>query len=115
MPLLHGIRNWLQTIDLMFWPFALKAAAERKNSLNVNLNGSTLESIFYGVPIKYIPVQSVHKLSLVRVMISIVDLKEQEELVHPYGNHARTLEFISNNSRFIQAMWRLSSIYPLDM
>jgi len=45
-PLLHEIRNWQQTIDLMFWPFALKAAAERMNSLNVNLNGSTLEAIF---------------------------------------------------------------------
>jgi hypothetical protein len=85
------------------------------NSLNVNLHGSTLESIFYGVPIKYIPVQSFHKLSLVRVMISIVDFKEQEESDHLYGNHAHTLEFISNTSRFIQAMWRLSSTYPLDM
>jgi hypothetical protein len=37
---------WPQMIDLMFWPFAFKAAAERMNSLNVNLDGSTLESIF---------------------------------------------------------------------
>jgi hypothetical protein len=93
----HKIINWQQTIDLMLWPFAHKAAAERPNSLTVNLHSSTHESIFIVFQSEYIPVTSFHKLSLVRVMI--VDYKEQEELVHLYGNHARTLEFISNTSR----------------
>jgi hypothetical protein len=84
-------------IDLMFSPFAHKAAAERLNNLNVNLHGNTHESIFIVFQIEYIPVKSFHKLSLIRVMI--MDYKEQEESVHLYGNHARTLEFISNTSR----------------
>ena len=60
--LLHGMRMWPQMIDSMFWPFAIKAAAERMNSLNVNLDGTTPESIFYGVPIKNIPVKSFYTL-----------------------------------------------------
>ena len=60
--LLHGMRMWPQMIDSMFWPFAIKAAAERMNSLNVNLDGTTPESIFYGVPIENIPVKSFHTL-----------------------------------------------------
>jgi hypothetical protein len=42
----HKIINWQQTIDLMLWPFAHKATAERLNSLTVNLHSSTHESIF---------------------------------------------------------------------
>ena len=33
--LLHGIRMWTQMIDYMFWPFAMKAVAERLNSLQM--------------------------------------------------------------------------------
>ena len=39
--LLHGIQMWPQMIDSMFWPFAFKAMAERLNSLQINMNGST--------------------------------------------------------------------------
>ena len=31
--LIHGIRMWPQMIDDMFWPFTMKAVAERINSL----------------------------------------------------------------------------------
>ena len=36
--LLNAIRHWPKIIDLMFWPFAMKAAAERHNTLSVNSN-----------------------------------------------------------------------------
>ena len=35
---LHGIRMWPQMIDEMFWPFAIKAFAERHTSLHIDHN-----------------------------------------------------------------------------
>jgi len=43
--LLHGMRIWPQMINSMFWPFCFKAMTERMKSLQVNLDGSTPESI----------------------------------------------------------------------
>ena len=60
--LLHGMRMWPQMIDSMFWPFAFKAMAERINSLQINSDGSTPESILHGVKIEEIPVKSFHTL-----------------------------------------------------
>ena len=57
--LLHGIRMWPQMIDQMFWPFAIKAMAERLNTLHLNTNGQTPESILYNIPIEDIPVKNV--------------------------------------------------------
>ena len=56
--LLHGIRMWPQMIDEMMWPFAMKAVAERLNSLQVNTLGQTPESILHGIDIENIPVKS---------------------------------------------------------
>jgi len=53
---------WPQMIDSMFWPFAFKAMAERMNNLQVNLDGTTPESIMHGVDAKEIPVKSYHTL-----------------------------------------------------
>ncbi len=50
--LLHGMRMWPQTVDQMFWPFAIKAAAERMDSLHSDTDSHTPESKFYGVNIK---------------------------------------------------------------
>jgi hypothetical protein len=50
--LLHGMRMWPQMVDQMFWPFAIKAAAERMNSLHIDTEGHTPESKFYGVNIE---------------------------------------------------------------
>jgi hypothetical protein len=42
--LLHGTRMWPQMVDQMFWPFAIKAAAERMNSLHIDTEVHTPES-----------------------------------------------------------------------
>lgn len=47
--LLHGMRLWPEMISSMFWPFAMKAAAEAHNKLSVDEDGSTPESRLYGV------------------------------------------------------------------
>ena len=49
-------------IDQMFWPFAVKATAERMNSITIDINGETPESKFYGVPLETIPVKSFHTM-----------------------------------------------------
>ncbi len=43
---------WPQMDDQMFWPFAIKAAAERMNSLHIDTEGQTPESKIYGVNIE---------------------------------------------------------------
>jgi hypothetical protein len=58
--LLHGMRMWPQMVDQMSWPFAIKAAAERINSLHIDTEGHTPESKFYGVNIENIPVKTFH-------------------------------------------------------
>jgi hypothetical protein len=60
--LLHGMRMWPQMVDQMFWPFAIKAAAERMNSLDIDTDGHTPESKFYGVNIENIPVKIFHTI-----------------------------------------------------
>ena len=39
--LLHGMRMWPAMITTMFWPFALKAMAERLNSLHASIKIKT--------------------------------------------------------------------------
>ncbi|KAL7463024.1 hypothetical protein ACHAXS_005996 [Conticribra weissflogii] len=41
--LLHARRHWPEYISTMLWPLALKAAQDRLNQLNVNLDGKTPE------------------------------------------------------------------------
>ncbi len=60
--LLHGMRMWPQMVDQMVWPFAIKAAAERMNSLHIDTDGHTPESKFYGVNIENIPVKTSHTM-----------------------------------------------------
>ncbi len=60
--LLHGMRMWPQMVDQMFWPFALKAAAERINSLHIDIDSHTPESKFYGVKIENILVKTFHTM-----------------------------------------------------
>ncbi len=49
-------------IDQMFLSFAIKAAAERINSLHIDTEGNTPESKFYGINIENIPVKSYHTM-----------------------------------------------------
>ena len=60
--LLHGRRMWANMIDEMFWTFAIKAIAERLNSLQVDSTAQMPESILHGVKIEDIPVKYYHTL-----------------------------------------------------
>lgn len=51
-----------QMFDTMFWPFALKAQAERMNLLHLDRDDKTAESILHGVPLEDIPVKNFHPL-----------------------------------------------------
>ena len=46
----------------MFWTFAMKAAAERHNSLSVNAKNQNPSSVFYNVDLEAIPVKTFHTL-----------------------------------------------------
>ncbi len=46
----------------MFWPFIIKAMAERLNSLHMDDKGNTPESIMFGVNLDLIPVKNFHIL-----------------------------------------------------
>ena len=48
--LLHAQQHWPEYISTMQWPFALLAAADRMNNLNVNLKGQTPEMNFSSAP-----------------------------------------------------------------
>ena len=47
--LVHAQSHWPEYISTMFWPFALKAAQDRLNQLNVGLDGKTPDMKFSGV------------------------------------------------------------------
>jgi hypothetical protein len=46
----------------MFWPFAIKAATEKINSLHIDTEGHTPDSKIYGVNIENIPVKTFHTM-----------------------------------------------------
>jgi hypothetical protein len=50
--LLHSMRHWPQMVDTMFWPFAIKAMAERMNSLHVDNEGNLSALSMYGVDLE---------------------------------------------------------------
>lgn len=60
--LLQGMRMWPEMISTYFWPFAVKAAAERHNKLHVDKDGNTPESKLYGLKPEDIPVTTFHPL-----------------------------------------------------
>jgi hypothetical protein len=62
MLLMHGMRHWPQMVYTMFWPVAIKAMAERLNSLHMDDNGNTPELIMFGVNLDSIPVKNFHIL-----------------------------------------------------
>ena len=59
---MHGRSVWPNMIDEMFWPSAIKAVAERLNSLQVDLTGRMPESILHGIEVEDKPVKSYHTL-----------------------------------------------------
>ena len=60
--LLHGMQMWPTMIDSMFWPFSMKAVAERHNKMQIDVMVQTPESILHNVQIEDIPVKSYHTL-----------------------------------------------------
>ena len=58
--LLHSMRMWPTIIDSMFWPFAMKAVAERHKKMQIDVMGRTPEYILHNVQIEEIPVKSYH-------------------------------------------------------
>ena len=57
------MRMWPQMMDHMFLLFSFKAISERLNTLQVNVDGSTPESILYGTEVDNIPVKTFHTTS----------------------------------------------------
>ena len=55
---------WPQTINQMFWLFAFKVISERLNTLQLNIYGSTPESIIYGTEVDNIPMKKFHAIFL---------------------------------------------------
>ncbi|KAL7460110.1 LOW QUALITY PROTEIN: hypothetical protein ACHAXS_000577 [Conticribra weissflogii] len=49
-----------ECVDTMLWPFAVKAAIDRLNNLQINLNGSTLNSKFFGTGDQPVNVENYH-------------------------------------------------------
>ena len=47
--LVHAQNYWPEYITTMLWKFALKAAQDRMNQLNINLEGKTPDMILSGV------------------------------------------------------------------
>ena len=47
--LVHAQSHWPEYISTMLWPFALKAAQDRLNQLNIDLKGTTPDMRFSGV------------------------------------------------------------------
>ena len=58
--LVHAQRYWPEYITTMLWPFALKAAQDRLNQLNMNLDGKTPDMKFSGVAAHHIKLKDFH-------------------------------------------------------
>jgi hypothetical protein len=107
------MRLWPQMIDKMFWPFAVKAIAERMNSITININGETPESKFYGVPLETIPVKSFHTM-FCPCYVWTVDYKLRVPLDRLNGNQGQTYKFTWGTHHFMLVVWRLSTIRPQE-
>ncbi len=46
--LLHAQRHWPECVDTMLWPFAANTAIDRLNNLQIDLDGNTPASKFFG-------------------------------------------------------------------
>ncbi len=55
MLLLHAQQHWPKCVDTMLWQFTVKAAIDRLNNLQIDLDGNTLASKFFctqGIPLQ---------------------------------------------------------------
>ena len=58
--LLHAQSHWPEYITTMLWPFALKAAADRRNQLHLDLDGNTPDMKFSDVAAKSLRLKDFH-------------------------------------------------------
>ncbi len=58
--LLHAQHHWPECVDTMLWPFAVKAAIDCLNNLQIDLDGHTPSSKFFGTTNKSINVDDYH-------------------------------------------------------
>ena len=58
--ILHAQNHWPEYISTMLCPFALKAAQDRLNQLNINLEGTTPDMIFSGVAAATLRLRNFH-------------------------------------------------------
>ena len=109
--LLHAIRHWPEMIDSMFWPFAMKAAAERHNGLSVNAKNQTSSLVLYNVELEEIPVNTFLTLFFLCVCL-IAERKVQEALSRQSGIHDAVLVSTLGTPNFTPEVWCLCSIRP---
>ena len=60
--LLHGMRMWPEMISTYLWPFAMKAAADRHNTLHLDEDGLSPEAKLHGISMENVPVKTFHTL-----------------------------------------------------
>ncbi len=96
----------------MFWPIAIKAAAERMNSLHIDTEVHTPESKFCGVNIEHIPVKPFHTMFC---PCWTVDSTTRVQLDRQNGNRDQTFVYILDTLRFAPEVLHLSTTHPLDM
>ena len=102
---------WPQMIDEMMWPFAMKAVAERLNSLQVNTLDLTPELILHGIDIENIPVKSYHTLFC---PLYVLDSRLQDagDAGPPKWDRVRTSESTLDIPCSTRAVLLLSGIQP---
>jgi hypothetical protein len=108
------MRMWPQMVDQMFWPFAIKAAAERINSLHIDTEGNTPESKFHGINIENIPVKSYHTMFCPCYVLDS-RLHNAGSIGPPKWEPRSNIRVYLGHSPFMPEVLHLSTIHPLDM
>ena len=58
--LLHAQSHWPERVDTLLWPFAVKAAIDWLNNLQIDLDGRTPTSKFFGTSSKNLNLDNYH-------------------------------------------------------
>ena len=98
-------------IDEIIWPFAIKAVAERLNSLRIDLKVRTSEFILHGVEVEIILLKYYHT-HFSQSTRSALAFRVLETQAHQNGIHVRVLEYTLGISCSTLAVWHLCGIQP---
>jgi hypothetical protein len=101
-------------VDQMFWPFAIKAATERMNSLHIDTDNHTPESKFYGVNIENIPVEIFTQCSVHAAFLT-ADSTMRVQLDCQNGDQDHALVCILDTLCFMPEVLHWSTNHPLVM